>query len=93
FTERRGNGGNGVVEHEVLVTISSGVFCIAALQKKTRLFVTAFMKIMQQVGFGRARELASEFVQPRKDGKQVGFRTGTAHRRDKSFQFKECFQK
>src|SRR5439155_5227601 len=59
--------------------IAFSVLRVPALQEQPRLFVTLLVEVMEQARIGAPRQLAGQFVKPREQWLERGFRTGGRH--------------
>src|ERR1700733_5493892 len=69
--------------------VSAGAGILSLLEEDTGFHVTFALEIMPQIRGRIGRQLRGQFVQPRKDGPQVGLGLGGSHLPGGQFQFQQ----
>ena len=68
------------------------IFRLASLQPESRLLITFFVQVMQQVWLSSTRQLRRQLVQSRKNREQIRLGIGRGHLPDGFFQFQQGLQ-
>jgi hypothetical protein len=69
--------------------VSPGTGMLSLLEEGTGFLVTFALEVMPQIGGGVGGQLQGQFVQPRKEGAQVGLGWAGSHSPGRLFQFQQ----